>query len=153
MCTPISQPPTHPHQIRFPPSYRRRRGAEGDCGDYTDPSALMEAYSIYVKDKGGLKRIFTSSISALSTMATPASLPPAAAASLNETPRQSSGSSSINSASTGGTTTAAASDACAASGPSVVVGPSPTAERGRQRQHQSIRIPSYTGERGRRGGV
>ena len=29
----------------FPPSYKRKKGADGDCGDYTDPKIIKEGFS------------------------------------------------------------------------------------------------------------
>jgi hypothetical protein len=38
--------------IAFPPSYRRMRGLEGDCGDYCDQAQLESAFSTEVKGAG-----------------------------------------------------------------------------------------------------
>ena len=36
---------------RFPPSFRRRMGEEGNCGDYGDKGRLLGAYTTNVKEK------------------------------------------------------------------------------------------------------
>jgi hypothetical protein len=36
---------------KFPPSFRRKMGAAGECGDYTDAGLLAEAYTTSVKEK------------------------------------------------------------------------------------------------------
>lgn len=44
----LRRSPTHSFEesrIRFPPSYRRKRGAEGDCGDYTDTARVSNAFT------------------------------------------------------------------------------------------------------------
>jgi hypothetical protein len=41
--------------ILFPPSFRRKKGELGDCGDYTDPQVLAGAYTTQVKEKMGVK--------------------------------------------------------------------------------------------------
>lgn len=64
--TPITTPNPQT-QIRFPPSYRRIRGHEGDCGDYTDPAVVHDAYSIYVKEKSLLKSLLRKGSSYSST--------------------------------------------------------------------------------------
>lgn len=39
-------------RIRFPPSYRRKRGAEGDCGDYTDTARVSGAFTTQIAAEG-----------------------------------------------------------------------------------------------------
>jgi hypothetical protein len=48
--------------IRFPPSYRRMRGLEGDCGDYCDQTVLEGAYSTAVKGAGARVPSYTDRI-------------------------------------------------------------------------------------------
>jgi hypothetical protein len=39
-------------RIRFPPSYRRRRGEEGECGDYTDTAKVSGAFTTQLAGEG-----------------------------------------------------------------------------------------------------
>ena len=39
-------------RIRFPPSYRRRRGEEGECGDYTDTAKVSGAFTTQIAGEG-----------------------------------------------------------------------------------------------------